>query len=690
MAEQIEGAATAAGAPRQRPMPAARRPAILLVDDEARNLSASSEILSELDAEIVCVASGREALRQVLRTDFAVILLDIRMPEMDGYETAALIRQRDKSRRIPIIFLSAVHKDEAHVFRGYSAGAVDYVFKPVEPVVLRAKVAVFIELHKQADEIRRQAEHERRLLEENIRMRAAKMDAERKLRSSEARQALVIQSLPIALYEAALAENGVVRSFLHDNVVRLLGFEPSHFQGDTTLWASRVHPDDWPAARQALDRVSETGDYAVEYRWRCADGAYRYFLDQGVIARGSGDEARRIFGTMLDVHERHMLQQQLVHAQKIEAVGKLTGGIAHDFNNMLTVVIGNLDRVSRSGGLDPKVAKRLDFALQGALRCSDMTRRLLAFARRQPLSPQSLNINELINDLTELLDRTFGEHIELKMELASDLWPVFADPTELEAVIVNLLVNSRDAMPNGGRATIRTFSVELDGGPSQAVEIPPGAYVALEVADTGVGMTKEILARSLEPFFTTKGAGQGTGLGLSTIYGFVRQSGGDLVIASAPGEGTTVRIYLPRGERQLARQARRESAAGGADIPRARSDEVILAVEDDTGVRESAAGTLRDLGYRVIEAEDADAALRALERVQRVSLLFTDLIIPGRMDGYRLAREAIRRNPDLKVLYTSAHGGELAAELGTDALRPLLEKPYRDYDLARAVRDALG
>lgn len=669
--------------------PAERRPRILLVDDDERSLVAMSETLSGLHAEIVCAASGREALRLILQHDFAIILLDVRMPVLDGYDTAALIRQREKSRRIPLIFLTAVDREEAHVFRGYSAGAVDYVFKPVEPTILRAKVATFIELYEQADEIRRQAEHERRLLEENLRMRTAKLEAEHQLRTSEARQALIIRSLPIALYEAQVSDRGVVRSFVDDNVARLLGFDASAFEGDANLWASRVHPDDWESVLQTIKGVPRVDEYAVEYRWKCADGSYRYFLDQGVTASGRHDGSVKIFGTMLDVHDRRLLEQQLVHSQKLDAVGQLTGGIAHDFSNMLTVVIGNLDHVRRVGKFEEPMTQHLGLALQGALHCRDITKRLMAFARHQALSPQPLDLNDVVAGLADLLKRTLGEEVEIKRKLAKDLWPVCADPTQIESAVVNLVVNSRDAMPLGGRVTIKTANVDLAAKSRGRPSLAAGAYVLLEVADTGTGMTKDVLARALDPFFTTKEAGRGTGLGLSTIYGFVRQSGGDLVIESEPDKGTAVRIYLPRHEipsrNGLARHPRPEAD----NVPRALNNEVILAVEDDADVRRTAVGMLRELGYRVIEAERPADALDALEGAEHVDLLFTDVVMPGPMNGCQLAREVLRRKPDLKVLYTSAYSGDRLAEIGGGALRPLLRKPYLVHELAGEVHEAL-
>ncbi|MEQ8346867.1 MAG: response regulator [Sneathiellaceae bacterium] len=666
-------------------------PAILVVDDEASNLTAFAEILTGLGADIVLAASGLEALRCVLQRDFCAILMDLRMPDMDGYETAALIRQRERSRRIPVIFLTAFDKNDAQVYRGYSEGAVDFVFKPVEPLVLRAKVSVFVELYKQAQEIRHSMAKERRLLEENLQIRGRHLAAERKLRANERREAMIVRQLPIAVYETDGGESGLARSFLHaDSAMRLLGFDACAFEDDPQLWAQRIHDDDRDAARQALAGLRPGGSYSVEYRWRCADDGYRYLLDQGVVASQAGSARPHIFGTLLDVQDRRMLEQQLLHAQKIDAVGKLTGGIAHDFNNMLTVVIGNLDALQRHAELEPRAARRVGRALQGALHCRDFTQRLLGFARRQALAPQVIDPNALINSLSDLVSRTLGERVEIRTDLKEAAWPLYSDPGQIESALLNLLVNARDAMPDGGRVTIRTANVTIGKRlPQPPPDLPPGAYVAIEVADTGIGMSPEVLAQACEAFYTTKATGQGTGLGLSTIHGFVRQSGGDLTIRSQPGKGTAARLYFPRHADGAARSGSGEAGGEQAELPRARKGERVLVVEDEEAVRQSTASTLRDLGYAVSEAANAASAMEVLARTKGIGLMFTDIVMPGPVNGYQLAEDALRRWPGLRILFTSAYGGDISAGAERQA-GAFLRKPYRDYELAQAIRDALG
>ena len=661
---------------------------ILIVDDDERNLFALERLLDDPRHEIVAVRSGEEALRRLLSEDFAVILLDVLMPGLDGYETASMIRQRERSRHIPIIFLTAINKDEVHMFRGYSAGAVDYVFKPIEPFILRSKVSVFVDLFRKTQEIRRNAEQERALLSENLQARTEKMLAEQALRRSEERQALIIESLPIALFAVNLSDGVQRPRFVSGNVAKICGFPNVRFTEDPDFWASRIHPEDYERVLQELGRLEEVGSFSTEYRWRCADGKYRFFLNQAVLARDEEGRPTEILGTWLDVDERRRLEQQLVHAHKMEAVGQLTGGIAHDFNNMLTVVIGSLDRLQRLLKDDKRTAARVEMALQGALRCADLTQRLLAFARRQPLQPQPLDLNELVPRMADMLRRTLGEMINIEIRSAPQLWTAWADPSQVESVLVNLVINARDAMPDGGTLTIETANVSLsEVCAAREPDLLAGDYVRLTIRDTGAGIPLELVDRVFEPFFTTKDIGQGTGLGLSIAYGFVKQSGGHIRIDSKPGNGTAIHVHLPRGT--VSGLAKPDHRTSGGDILRARDSEVVLAVEDDHEVRGLAVSILRELGYTVLEAEDGRAALRILDGQEPVHLLFTDVVMSGGLNGPDLATEAIRRRPGLKVLFTSAYAGQFVKESTLPDFGRLLRKPYRDHEMASAIRNAL-
>jgi PAS domain S-box-containing protein len=650
---------------------------ILIVDDEPNNRFALAQVLAELEETVVEAESGEDALRFLLREECALILLDAQMPGLDGYMTAELIRRRERSRHIPIIFVSAVDRDDEHIARAYAMGAVDYVFKPVDPIILRSKVAVLVDLYRKSAEVERKAALERFLQEENLRFRQEKLEAERQLRQVEERQAAIMRSLPIAVYSAAIGFGFVGPRFISDAIADLIGFPPSELRDDPQLWVARIHPDDRERVLAEVAQITELGGMATEYRWLCADGSHRWFLDRAVLVRHEG-RPFEIFGSCLDITDRRHVEQQLIQSQKMEAIGQLTGGIAHDFNNMLTVVIGNLDSLARALKGTGRNFDRAQMALTGALSCAELTRRMLAFARRQPLQPSAVHLGEMSRNIAKLLTRTLGERIQIDVRIADDLWHVLADPAQVESSLINLAVNARDAMMDGGTLTIQARNIERD---ERDADVPEGQFVLLSVTDTGAGMTQEVLERALEPFFTTKRMGHGTGLGLSMVYGFVKQSGGHVKIISTPGRGTSVRIYLPRTDAVPAM-----SGAIGEDLSLSGRDRTILLVEDDAGVRAVTAAMLKELQFNVIEADNGARALDIVDRESDIDLLFTDIVMPGGMNGFELGRLARERRPLLPVLYATGYSASYAApEKGAD----MLAKPYREADLRSKLRGLL-
>ncbi|TWB11977.1 PAS domain S-box-containing protein [Rhizobium sp. ERR 1071] len=381
-------------------------------------------------------------------------------------------------------------------------------------------------------------------------------------------------------------------------------------------------------------------------------------------------------------------ESALRQSQKMEAVGQLTGGIAHDFNNLLQVIIGNLDILQRNLPEDSGRLKRAaGHAMIGARRAAALTQRLLAFSRRQPLDPKPLNANALVTSLSEMIHRTLGETMAVETVLAAGLWQVEADNNELEAAILNLAVNARDAMPDGGRLTIETSNAHIDEAYAASyAEVSAGQYVCIAVSDTGTGMDEVTIAKAFEPFFTTKPVGRGTGLGLSQVYGFVKQSGGHVKIYSELGHGTTVKIYLPR----FTSANTSDEPQTDLPVPEGQNDETLLVVEDDDDVRAYSVELLRELGYRVIEAHDGPSALRLLERQARVDLLFTDVVLPGGLTGAQVAAQAQEIKPGLKVLFTTGYARNAIIHHGRlDKGVRLITKPFGSAELAAKVRDAL-
>jgi CheY-like chemotaxis protein/signal transduction histidine kinase len=489
------------------------RTRILIVDDDERNAFAAIQALETLGQELVVARSGEEALRHLLTDDFAVILLDLHMPGMDGYETAELIRQRRRNRDVPIVFLTAVFRDEAHIFKAYSAGAVDVVFKPVDPFILRSKVQVLVDLHIKTLELEQQSESRRLLIEENAGSMPRSWPPNGPCAARQERQEAILRALPV-VFHSRTADAPYEPLFVGGNVIELTGFSADDFLATADFGISRVHPDDVDIVVRAQAEARRSGAYSCEYRWQCADGSYRSLIDQGVLAQDEESGRPVVFGTLLDNTERRGLEEQLSHARKMEAVGQLTGGVAHDFNNLLTVVLGNIELIKRRTGEQHELARQIDAVRLAAEKGGALTRQLLAFSRRQRLNPLTVDLNVLIADFAPLLRQAVGEAVSIDLQPGDR---AAAGPPRPRPV------RERPAQPGGQRP-------RRDGGRRRPVDRDAGRRwgrprILVTVRDTGQGMDAEVASRIFEPFFTTKEIGKGSGLGLSQVYGFVRQSG---------------------------------------------------------------------------------------------------------------------------------------------------------------------
>lgn len=536
--------------------------------------------------------------------------------------------------------------------------------------------------------------------------------AERALAASERRFRVATNAMPQLVWSNL--PDGTF-DFYNDQCVEFAGTPQ---QND---WKELLHPEDYVRTRAAWEHSLNTGEpYQMEYRFRDKGGKYHWFLARALPVHDNEGKIERWFGSATDISEivaartaemaaaneklreeineravaeerlraeileRNRVEEQLRQASKMEAVGRLTGGLAHDFNNLLTVVMGNIESIQRrmKDGGDEKVKNHADFAMQGARRAAALTKRLLAFSRGQPLDPEPVNANELVSSMTELFARTLGEKVSLKTAIVENLWTVEADPNQFEASLLNLVVNARDAMPKGGSLTIETANVTLDEAFARNHEdASPGDHVAITVSDTGVGIPPDSLKRVFEPFFTTKPVGEGTGLGLSQIYGFVKQSGGHVTIDSIVGAGTKVTIYLPRflGEGAALKAGRKAQAEDDRNT--------VLIVEDDDDVRLYSVGLFREMGYGVLEAADGAAALRILESRPEIRFMFTDVGLPGDYNGKELADEARRRRPYLKVLYTTGYArSDILRQGRLDAHAQVVTKPFTFDELSTKVR----
>ncbi len=503
------------------------------------------------------------------------------------------------------------------------------------------------------------------------------------MRQSESRYRAIFETAVDAIIVSD--QHGIIQEF-NKAAERMTGYLMSEIAGKNM----RVLLP--PALRREHDR------YTARYLWTmrelevCRKDGTLFPAHLSIAEWWSGGH-RHFTGILRDLTsqkreqvERSKLEAQLQQAQKMEAIGNLTGGMAHDFNNMLGVIIGNVDLLRDLKKDDAAVEELTHEALGAAFRGADLTRRLLAFARQQPLRPQCVDVNELVSGITRLLSRTLGEDIEISLDLCPDVWPVVIDPAQLESSLTNLATNARDAMPDGGRLMVVTRNRILDADyAAQHADVAAGGYAMIEVGDTGTGMTQQVINRIFEPFFTTKRRDKGTGLGLSMVFGFIKQSGGHVTVYSEPGMGTTFRLFLPRMMENVT--AIEESSA--KSLPHGRG-ETVLVVEDNAALRRVVARQLGELGYRVLEAENAAAGLRLLER-ENIDLLLTDVVMPGGTNGRELARRARQRWPRIKVVFTSGFSEtRLIGEAGPlAACTPLLSKPYRKEELASAAREAL-
>jgi signal transduction histidine kinase len=533
---------------------------ILLVDDQPAKLLSYEAILSELGENLLMAGSAREALGYLLKKDVAVVLIDVCMPELDGFELAAMIREHPRFQTTAIIFVSAIALTDFDRLKGYEHGAVDYVPVPVVPGVLRAKVRIFVELYRKTRQLER-------------------LNGELELR--------------VAARTEELAQ-----------------------------------------ANADLER-------RVEERTR----------------------------------EREIALAQVHEMQKLESLGQLTGGVAHDFNNLLMVVLANLDLVSRDLPKDAANKRRIDRAILAAERGASLTKRMLAFARRQELKPEAVNVGKLIDGSTAMLRSSLGPGIEIGLELATDLALARVDPNQLELAILNLALNARDAMPQGGRLTIaaRGEKVEAD----HVLGVDPGEYVCITVTDTGTGMDEATLIRAAEPFFTTKGVGKGTGLGLSIVYGLATQSGGAVRIASKLGVGTTVELRLPVATMQGAHQTEPPAATIAAPTKRCS----ILFVDDDPLVAQTTVGMLEELGHHVLVAPSGSSALDVIHQETQLDLVITDHAMPG-MTGAELAERIRALRPELPVILATGYA-QLPA--GTASAMPRIHKPFGLEKLASLI-----
>jgi PAS domain S-box-containing protein len=630
---------------------------IMVVEDEQIIAEDLRDRLKVLGYEVVGIAAtGAAAIAMVEVERPDLVLMDIELKgESDGIKTAEQIRTR---LQIPVVYLTA-HSDRATLDRAKLTEPYGYLIKPVEDRELH--VVIEVALYRSA------------------------MD--RRLRESERRLAIMLNSIGDAVISTN--DRGAV-TFLNPVAVTLTGWNPQEAAGRdiTEVFHIRSRETNDPIESPVRRALAEKRIVELPSNTKLvARDGKEISIDDS--AAPTIDDAGAVTGAVLvfrDISERQQLEEQLRQSQKMEAIGRLAGGLAHDFNNMMTAVIGQSDMLLRQIDPDHPFHEKIGEIKRAGERAAALTAQLLAFSRKQVLQPEVLEINRLVQELEEMLRRLIGEDIDLVIRLDETTGKVKADPNQLQQVILNLVVNARDAMPEGGRLVIETSNAFLDEAyANRHAEVTPGAYVKLAISDTGHGIAPEVQAHIFEPFFTTKPQGAGTGLGLSMVYGIVKQSGGHIWVYSEPGFGTTFKIYLPRTDEVAEVVPLR---AEWPELP--RGTETVLLVEDEELVRDLVRELLEVCGYRVLEAADGEAAIELFEREQlQVDLLITDLVMP-RIGGRQLAERLRALRPEIKILYMSGYTDDIIIHRGVmSESAAFIQKPFTLDDLARRVREIL-
>lgn len=633
-------------------------PKILLVEDERIPAFNLQQRLRKLGYDVPSIVpSGAEALVLIEQQRPDMVLMDIHIEgDIDGIETAGRI---PPEWMIPVIYLTA-YSEEATLQRAAATKPYGYLLKPFSERELHATIQMALQRH--ATELA-------------LRQREAELE-----RSQEDFRFL-FASNPLPMWVCDLETLGFLD--VNEAAVAAYGYSRDEF---LRMTITQIRPPE-EVARIRDFPLSDAPAYLAVQNWRHLrkDGK---IIEVDVFSYALSFEGRRARITVaIDVTQRNRAEQQLRQSQKMEAVGQLTSGVAHDFNNLLTIIQGNLELLSERLPADKMISAMLSDALGASERGATLTRRLLAYSRQQTLEPRTISLHQLVGDLMVLLRRTLDETIMLDAIIAPDLWHVRIDPGQLENALLNLAVNARDAMPNGGKLTIEAFNAFLDADyAAQNPEMTPGEHVLVAVTDTGIGMPPDVAARAFEPFFTTKAVGRGTGLGLSMVFGFVRQSGGHIRIYSEVGRGTSIKLYLPRALTEL--DVRVANDKGSAPHP-ARG-ETVLVVEDDEGLRKLALTMLAGLGYRTLEAADGPQAMEEIGRPGPIDLLLTDVVLPKGMNGPAIASAAQQVRHGLKVLYMSGYTRDAIVHNGVlDEGVHLIMKPFHKAELAAKVRKAL-
>jgi two-component system cell cycle sensor histidine kinase/response regulator CckA len=648
-------------------------PRILIVDDERPNRQLLEVILQPEGFFVQSAANGKEALALVAEQPPDLILLDIMMPDMDGYEVARKIKDDPATRNIPIIMITALNDRSARL-QGLSAGAADFLAKPVDRAELCVRVKNLLRLKAYGDYHDRYSQ----MLESEVTSRTAQIvESEDLYRST-------FDASPVGLVHVGL-DGQWLR--VNQRICDFLGYSREELlkAGSQKLLHSEVLAGEAESIQRLVEGTLERQVFENK-GYRRKDGTVLWARVNISVRRDGAGQARNFIVVIEDIAERRTLEAQIRQTSKMESIGRLAAGVAHDFNNLLSVILGFTQLAMADVVTESKHGRHLHEIEKAGKRAANLTSQLLAFSRQQVLNPVPLNVNVLVTGMGGMIGMLIGKQIEIELTLAPDLPETLVDRGQLEQVLMNLVVNARDAMPKGGKITIETKTVELENSFFHHEAVVPGNYVMVAVTDTGSGMTRETLGRLFEPFFTTKAAGEGTGLGLSTTYGIIKQSQGHIWVYSELGLGTTFKVYLPRAIEAVINEAPQLAAIA----PATRSFQTILVVDDEAGLREFVKDVLVEAGYEVFVAADGADAERVFARhADSIDAVVTDVTMPV-CSGPELIRRLQIQSPGLKVLYMSGYPERSALQAMINQGLPFIQKPFTVAVLLQGMSGALA
>jgi two-component system cell cycle sensor histidine kinase/response regulator CckA len=643
---------------------------ILIVDDREENLVALEKLLQDFDVDLIRAFSGNEALQQMIEHEFALVLMDVQMPEMDGFETVQIMRDNRELEHTPVIFISAIYKEEAYTIKGIESGAVDFIIKPIIPVVLLGKVNIFIHLY----------EDRKRLKDLNVTIKKN----ERKLQESKSELIKAQQIAKIGSFSLNVPTGEINWS---DELYRICELSSStQITGDS--YVKLIHPDDRPLFDKAMNNVMAKGETVfIDYRIICPNGKTKWIRGQSeTIADDQGNKAK-IIGTIQDITLQKESEEKLQQAEKMQVIGQLAGGIAHDFNNQLATIMGNADLALCEDKDKNYINKCLKNIITVSKRAADLTGQLLAFARKGNYLKEDININRVVREVISMLERTINKKITVKSHLEADEYKISGDPTQIYSAIMNIGINARDALDEEGSIYFSTKVINISDFSEykNAEDAEPGSYIELEITDSGTGIKQDVIDKIFEPFFTTKEQGKGTGMGLSAVLGIVKMHRGLINVSTSIENGTTFKLLFPSISDVI-----EEKQSGSHAISINKYEGTVLLADDEEMICAVGKAMLENEGFDVLTACNGEEAFNIYkERGHDIKFVILDVLMPV-MDGKEALNKILEINPEAKVLITTGYMEDgPSRKLKEQGAFDILKKPFTIQALSEKVSELI-